>query len=111
MSWKGPVSRTLSEGSTFSRGTPFFRGGHQIFDFYKNLKAKCACPAGLKPQTPKSSKIRASTRIHANFNLNQRNAAKLKAQNKRINHQNFHANGEIFEKRKKSSVTHLQNST
>ena len=27
----------------FFGGTPFFRGGHQIFDFYKNLKAKCAC--------------------------------------------------------------------
>ena len=92
-------------------GELHFLEGDTKFSIFTKIWKQNALAAGLKPQTPKSSKIRASTRIHANFDLNQRNSAKLKAQNKRINHQNFHANGEIFEKRKKSSVAHLQNST
>ena len=85
-------------------GELHFLEGDTKFSIFTKIWKQNALAAGLKPQTPKSSKIRASTRIHANFDLNQRNSAKLKAQNKRINHQNFHANGEIFEKRKKKQA-------
>ena len=82
-------------------GELHFLEGDTKFSIFTKIWKQNPLAAGLKPQTPKSSKIRASTRIHANFDPNQRNLAKLKAQNKRTNHQNFHANGEIFEKTQK----------
>ena len=51
-------------------GELHFLEGDTKFSIFTKIWKQNALAAGLKPQTPKSSKIRASTRIHANFDLN-----------------------------------------
>ena len=95
----------------FFGGTPFFRGGHQIFDFYKNLESKIRLPRAWSPKRQNQAKFVLQHEFMPILTPIKETWQNWRHKTNVLTTKTFTLTEKFLKKRKKSSVAHLQNST
>lgn len=101
----------LGRIDNFSGGTPFFRGGHQIFDFYKNLESKIRLPRAWSPKRRNQAKFVLQHEFMPILTPIKETWQNWRHKTNVLTTKTFTLTEKFLKKRKKSSVAHLQNST